>query len=51
MEPVEPVQTKIDESDTCRKELNWLHFDNEPRVQQRQEMKDQQSCISALLLI
>ena len=26
--------------------LIWLHFDNEPRVQEKQQVKDQQSCIS-----
>ena len=28
------------------KNLSWLHFHNEPRVQERQQGKDQQSCIS-----
>ena len=31
---------------TYRKDLTWPHFDNEPRVQKKQQVKDQQSCIS-----
>ena len=33
-------------SNTYRKDLNWLHFDDEPMVQERQQVKDQRSCIS-----
>ena len=33
------------QSNTYRKDLSWLHFDNEPRVQEKQQVKDQQSCI------
>ena len=29
----------------CIEELSWIHFDNEPKVQERQQVKDQQSCI------
>ena len=36
----------IYQSNTYRKDLSWLHFDNEPRVQERQQQKDQQSYIS-----
>ena len=39
---MEPVY----QSNICRKDLHWLHFDDEPRVQQRQQVKDQQSCKS-----
>ena len=39
MEPVEPAQMNIYQSDTYRKDLNWIHFDNEPRVQERQREK------------
>ena len=46
MELVEPVQINIYQSNTNRKPLSWLHFDNEPRVQERQQGKDQQSHIS-----
>ena len=49
MEPVEPVQTKIYQRNTYRKDLSWPHFDNERRVQERQHVKDQQSCISAFV--
>ena len=31
------------------KNLSWLHFDDEPRVQERQQMQDQQSCISVFV--
>ena len=40
--PVEPVQMNIYQSYTYRKDLSWLHFDDEPRVQKRQQVKDQQ---------
>ena len=33
-------------SNTYRKDLSWLHFDIELRVQEIQQVKDQQSCIS-----
>ena len=36
----------IYQSNTYRKDLSWPHFDNEPRVQEKQQVKDQQSCIS-----
>ena len=45
VEPVEPVQMNIYQINTYRKDLSRLHFDDEPRVQQRQQVKDQQSCI------
>ena len=45
VEPIEPVQMNIYQSNTYLKDLGWLHFDNEPRVQERQQGKDQQSCI------
>ena len=35
----------IYQSNTYRKDLSCLHFDNEPRVQKRQQVKYQQSCI------
>ena len=46
MEPVEPDQTNINQSNTYRKDLSWLHLDNEQRDQERQQVKDQQSKIS-----
>ena len=33
MEPVEPVQMNICQSSTYRKDLSWLHFGDELRVQ------------------
>ena len=33
-EAVEPVQMNIYQSNTYRKDLRWLHFDDEPRVQE-----------------
>ena len=46
VEPVDPVQMNIYQSNTYRKDLNWQHFDDESRVQERQQGKNQQSCIS-----
>ena len=34
------------QNNTYRKDFSWLYFDNEPRIQDRQQVKDQQSCIS-----
>ena len=45
VEPVEPVLKNIYQSNTYRKDLSWTHFDNEPRVPEKQQVKDQQSCI------
>ena len=42
MEPVDPAQMNIYQSNNFKKDLSWLHFDDEPRVQERQQMKDQQ---------
>ena len=46
VEPVKPVQMNIYQSNTYRNDLSWLHFDDEPRVQERQQVKEQQSCMS-----
>ena len=35
-------------SNTYRKDLSRLHFNNEPRVQEKQKVKDQQSRIALL---
>ena len=49
VEPVEPVQMNIIyQSNTYNRDLSWLHYFDEPRVQ-RQQMKDQQSCIFAFV--
>ena len=37
------------QSNTYRKELSWPHFDDEPRIQEKQQVKDQQSCISVFV--
>ena len=36
----------IYQSNTYTKDLDWLHLDNEPRVQERQQVRDQQIYIS-----
>ena len=45
VEPLEPVLRNIYQSNTYTKDLKWPHFDDEPRVQEKQQVKDQQSCI------
>ena len=45
MEPVEPVSKNIYQSNTYRKDLSWSYFDDESRVQEKQQVKNQQSCI------
>ena len=45
MEPAEPVQMKIYQRNTNRKDLRWLYFDDEPRFQDRQQGKDHQSYV------
>ena len=49
MEPVELVQMSIYQSINYRKDLSWLHFDAEPRFQERQQKRDQQTCISVFV--
>ena len=49
MELGQPVQMKIHQCTTYRKVLSWLHFNNEPRVQNKQQMKDQQSYVSVFV--
>ena len=34
-EPLQPVQMNIYQSNTYIKDLSWLNFNNEPRVQER----------------
>ena len=34
---------------TYRKDSSWLHFNDKSRVQERQQVKDQQSCISVFV--
>ena len=49
VEPVESVQMNIYQSNNYRKDLSWLHFNNEPRVQERQQVKDQHPFISVFV--
>ena len=42
IEPVEPVLMSIYQISTYRKALSWLHFDDEPRFPEKQQVKDQQ---------
>ena len=44
VEPVEPVQMTIDQSNNYRKDLSCQYFEDEPRAQE-----DQQSCISVFV--
>ena len=39
MEPVQLVQMNIYQTNTYRKDLSWLHFDDELMVQERQQVK------------
>ena len=36
-------------SSTYRKDLSWVHFDDEPRVQERYQEKGRQSCTSVFV--
>ena len=49
VEPVEPVMRGIYQSNTYRKDLSWPHIDDEPRAQEKQQVKDQQPCIFAFV--
>ena len=49
MEPVEPVQMNIYQSNTFRNDIGGLNFNNEPRVQERQQEKEQQPCITVFI--
>ena len=44
VEPAEPILKNIYQNNTYRKDLSWSHFDDEPRVQEKQQVKDHQSC-------
>ena len=46
LEPVRPVQMNIYQGNNYRKDLSWLHFNNDSRVQERLKGKDQQSWVS-----
>ena len=46
VEPVQLVHMNEYQINTYRTNLSWLHFDYEPRVQERQQVKEQQPFIS-----
>ena len=45
MELVESVLKNIYQSNSYRKDLSWPHFNDLPRVQGKQQVKDHQFCI------
>ena len=49
VEPIEPILKNIYQSNTCKKDLSQPHFDDEARVKEKQQVKDQQSCIFILI--
>ena len=49
MKPVQPVSMNNYQSNTYRKDLSWLHFADKPRVQEKQQVKDKQLCISVFV--
>ena len=49
MEQVKPVLKNIYQRNIYRRDLNWPHFDDEPRVQENQEVKVQQSSIFSFI--
>ena len=48
MEPIQ-VLNNIYQSNNYRKNLSWPHFNDEPRAQEKKQMKHQQSWIFAFL--
>ena len=46
---VEPVLKNIYQNNTYRKDLGWPHFNDERRVQEKQQVKDQQFYISVFV--
>ena len=43
---IQPVQMNIYQSNICRKDFSWLHLNDEPRVPETQQEKDQQFYVS-----
>ena len=39
VKPVELVKMKVYQNNTYKEDLSWLHFSNEPRVQEKQQEK------------
>ena len=48
VEPVQAIQMNNYQSDSYRKDFSWLHFDDEPRVQETQRVKDQYTQFGAM---
>ena len=44
------VQMNIYQSNNYRKDLSWLHVDDEPGVQEKEQVMDQQSAISVYVV-
>ena len=42
MKPVEQIPKNIYQINTYRKDLSWPHFDDEPKVEEKHQVKDQQ---------
>ena len=40
------VESSSTSSNTCRKDLHQLHFDDEPMVQEKQQVKDQHTIVN-----
>ena len=49
MEPAEPVLMNIYQCNSYRNNSSWLHFNDDSSVQERGEVKDQQSHISVFV--
>ena len=41
VKPVQPVQINIYQSNSYRKDLNWLDFDDKPKARETQQVKEQ----------
>ena len=50
VEPVEPILKNIYQSNTYRKDLCWPHFHNEPRLQEKEQVKTNSPVYSFLQL-
>ena len=50
VEPVEPLQMNIYQINIYRKSLSWLHFEDEPRGQDRHQVKEKQPYISVFIV-
>lgn len=47
MEPVQPVQRNIYYNKTYKRDIDWLQFNNMPRVKQKNQVQDQRFCSSS----